>query len=227
MTRRSKTQGITVIELMVVMTIIATLMGLGAYSIGMVGGSNIRADVMRLTSVIKYTYSNAGINNTRYRLVMQVGTNKYWTEVTDDPVVASESSASEDEEFLTEEAQALADEREEETDLFADDEENPFGMRRKVSYERVRDIVIKETSLSQGVRIDKVYSPRFPDEPIVEGKAAVSFFPNGFQEQVMIVVKDDAGAAYTLITEPMTGRVKLFSEEIDVPDDFGEVERDD
>ncbi len=226
MHKRSTSRGITVVELMVVMAIVASLMGLGAYSIGMVGGSNLRSDVMRLTSVMKYTYSNAGINNTRYRLVMEVGTGKYWTEVTDEPVVADESTQAEDDEFLTEEAQKLADEREAETDLFDEAEENPFGMRRKVSYERVQDIIIKETGLSAGVRFDKVYSPKFPDEPMTEGRAAVSFFPNGFQEQVMIVVKDDEGAAYTLITEPMTGQVKLFSEEIEVPEDFGEVEED-
>lgn len=225
MTLMQKNHGVTVVELMVVLAIIASIMGLGAYSLSAIGAGDLKSDAMRLTSVIKYTYSNAGINNTRYRLVMKLGTGEYWTEVADSPVVTESETL--DDDFLTDEARALADERAEETDLFDEREDNPFGMRRKVSYERVQDIVIKQTKLSDGVVFDKIYSPRFPDGPVEEGEMAISFYPNGFQEQAMIVIRNEAGQAYTLITEPMTGRVKLFGEEIDVPDGFGEVERDD
>ena len=218
-------RGITLVELMVVMAIISMIMGLGAYAMDSVGGSEIRNDAMRLASVIKYTHSNACINNTRYRVVFQMGSGEYYSEITDAPVLPTDSAG--DDEFLTEEAKALAEEKEKENDLFDDDEANPFGVNRKVSYQRVEDIIIKETRLSEGVHFEKFYSPKFPDDPITEGKAAMSFFPNGFQEQVMIVIKDDDGQVYSLVTEPLTGRVEIFSDEIDVPDEFGEVEDDD
>ncbi len=219
-------QGMTVVELMVVMFIMAMITGLGAYAMGMIGGSDIRNDTVRMNSVIKYTYSNASINNTRYRLVFEVGTGNYYTEVTDEPVVAIDDTV-EDQELLTEEARELAAQREKETDLFDDEESNPFGINRKVSFQRVNDVVIKKTGLSDGVIIDKVYSPRFPDGPITEGRASMSFFPNGYQEQVLIIIKDDAGKAYSILTEPFTGKIKIFSEEIEPPEGFGEAEEDD
>lgn len=219
-------RGVTVVELMVVMTIVATIMGIGAYSLGMVGGNRLQNDTLRVAAVIKYTYANACLNNTRYRLVVELGTGTYYSEITDEPVISlAEQTA--DEEMLTEEARALAKSKDRETDLFDENEQNPFGVNRRVSFERVQDVVIKETKLSDGVVFAKAYTPRFPDRALEEGRAAVSFFPNGYMEPLLLVLKDEDGNAYSLLTESMTGRVKVFSGEIDPPDGFAEVENDD
>jgi prepilin-type N-terminal cleavage/methylation domain-containing protein len=144
-------KGVTIVELMVVMAIVASLMALGAYSLGMVGGNQLQSDTLRMASVIKYTYANACLNNTRYRLVMELGTGNYHTEITDEPVITASEQAA-DEEMLTEEARDLAKANERENDLFDETEENPFGVNRRVTFERVQDIVIKQTKhLRQGL----------------------------------------------------------------------------
>ena len=226
MTRCRTQRGVTVVELMVVMTIVATIMGIGAYSLGMVGGNELKNDTLRVAAVIKYTYANACLNNTRYRLVVELGSGNYYSEITDEPVISlAEQSA--DEEMLTEEARELGKSKDRESDLFDETEQNPFGINRRVSFERVQDVVIKETKLSEGIVFAKAYTPRFPDRALEEGRAAVSFFPNGYMEPLLLVIKDDQGNAYSLLTESMTGRVKVFSGEIDPPDGFAEVENDD
>lgn len=226
MTRRSTSRGLSVVELMVVLTIIATITGIGAYSLGMVGGNQLKSDALRIASVIKYTYANACLNNTRYRLVVELGTGNYYSEVTDEPVISlAEQSA--DEEMLTEEARELAKSKDREDDLFDEREANPFGVNRRVSFERVQDVIIKDTKLGQGIVFAKAYTPRFPEKALEEGRAAVSFFPNGYMEPLLLIIKDEEGNAYSLLTEAMTGRVRVMSGEIDPPEGFAEVESDD
>jgi hypothetical protein len=211
---------------MVVLTIIATITGIGAYSLGMVGGNQLKSDALRIASVIKYTYANACLNNTRYRLVVELGTGNYYSEVTDEPVISlAEQSA--DEEMLTEEARELAKSKDREDDLFDEREANPFGVNRRVSFERVQDVIIKDTKLGQGIVFAKAYTPRFPEKALEEGRAAVSFFPNGYMEPLLLIIKDEEGNAYSLLTEAMTGRVQVMSGEIDPPEGFAEVESDD
>jgi len=219
-------RGMTVVELIVVMAIVASIMGLGASMLGVVGQGTLKKDATRLAAVIKYTYSNAGINNTRYRLVLDLEAGEYFTEVTDQPLITlAERDA--DLEMLTAEALEAGRIKDRATELFDEKEENPFGVNRRITFQRVQDALIKDEKLSEGIRIDKVYSPRFPDQPVTEGKMAMSFFPNGYTEPVLIILKDEKGGAFSLLTEPMTGRVRLFSEEINPPRGFGEVEEED
>ncbi|MEZ4461869.1 MAG: prepilin-type N-terminal cleavage/methylation domain-containing protein [bacterium] len=223
---RRNQRGMTIVELMVVMTIMAVIMAVGGYSLSTLGGNDLRNDALRMSAVIKYTYANAALNNARYRLVVELGSGTYFTEVTEEPVISASESAA-DEEMLTEEARELAKSKERENDLFDETEDNPFGVNRRVTFERVQDIVIKETKLSEGITFSKVYTPKFPDEPLEEGRASVSMFPNGYMEPILIVMKDADGNAYSLMTESMTGRVIIRSGEIDPPDGFGEQESDD
>jgi Tfp pilus assembly protein FimT len=216
----------TVVEIIVVMSIIATIMGLGASMIGLIGASDLRKDANRLASVIRYTYSNAGINNTRYRLVLDFESSTYFTEITDQALI-SNSERTQDEEMLTEEARELGRQNDKKTDLFDEDEENPFGVNRRVTFQRVQDAVVEDEKLGEGVKFDKVYSPRFPNEPVTQGRMALSFFPNGYTEPVLIILKDENGAAYSLLTEPMTGQIRMYSTEIEPPPGFGEVETED
>lgn len=226
MRRPRSNVGITIVELMVVMGIITAIMGIGAYSIGAISSSDLRSESMRVAAVMRYTYSNAALNNSRYRLVFDMETGEYYTEVTDEALIEAESTEEQDDEFLSDEARELGDKWDKESDLFDDDEADPFGLNRKVSYRRVNDVVIEKTQLKEGIRFVEVYTTQ-REEPYTTGKAAMSFFPNGFQDQVMVVLEDSTESRIALLTEPMTGRVLLLTEDTELPDDFGEVERDD
>lgn len=214
----------TVVELIVVMAIAAAMMGLGLYGLGSVSDSDLRDDAMRVAAAMRYTYSTAALNNAQMRLVFNMDSGEYYTEIAKGPVVEKADSTMRDtDDFLTEEAQRLADEVEEERDLFNDDEDNAFGVNRKISYERLQDGVLKTTRLSAGTRFTRFVTPT-TEEEFDSGTVSMTFFPNGFQEQVMLVIKNESGAAYTLVTEPLTGRVLTYSDEIEVPEDFGELE---
>lgn len=226
MNPRKNIRGITIVELMVVMGIVATILGVGAYSIGQISSSDLRNDALRVAAVMRYTYSNAALNNSRYRLVFDLETGEYYTEVTDEALIETTNSAEDDEEFLTDEARELGRQDDEENDLFDEEEADPFGINRKVSYQRVNDVVIEKTTLKENIKFVEVHTTQRED-PYTEGKAAMSFFPNGFQDQVMVVLEDQTGARVSLVSEPMTGRVLVYTDSDELPDNFGEVERDD
>ncbi len=223
-------RGMTIVEIMVVLTIIASMMGVAMLSMNAIGGDALKNSSGRLTSVIKYTYANAAINNTHYRLVLNLDTGQYHTEIVKaaltNHVGGSTPAAEDSEDLLTDEAKILAKKVEEKSDLFDEEEDNPFGISRKVSYERVADVVVKDEALKSGIRFASVATTG-TSEPVDSGIVTISFYPNGFQEQAYIVLKDEADTAITLMTKPMSGRVKSYTDEKELPDDFFEVENDD
>lgn len=198
---------------------------MGAYMVGMIGAGALKDNALTLTSAIKYTYSQAVVNNSRYRLVFDLEQNTYHAELVHSAITPERQVDEEDEDLLTDEARALAEEKEREDDLFDDDEDNPFGVNRRVSYERVQDGIIKPGKFTDGVRVVSVKLAT--GDVIDQGQAAINFFPNGFQEPVLVTLEDPNEARFWLLTEPLTGRVRLFSDELDVPREFGQGEDDD
>lgn len=218
--------GVTLVELLVTLAVIAGLVGSGVYLIGMVTHTELRDEAMRLAAAMKYSASQAALNNAQYRMVFDLDARQYHTEVTQSPVVVEAPVSRQAEGLLPEEAQELARTHEAKRDIFDKRESDPFGVNRKVTYEQVEDGIVAPHAFENGIRIARMITPQF-EQPVTSGKAAVSFFRNGMQQQAMIVLQDERGAAYTLITEPLTGRVRVLSDAQEVPRDFGEVEDDD
>jgi general secretion pathway protein H len=217
-------RGVTVVELIVVMAIVASLMGVGLSLAGVLSRDQLRQEVTRLASALKFAHNNAALNNAQYRMVIDLEAGSYHIEVTDEPLVVakddSEASGS-----LTDEARALQDAMEKKESLF-DEGEDPFDINRKVTFERVQDGVLKDTKLDDGLRFKAIYTAS-REEPYTEGVTSVSFFPNGFQEPVFILLQNDDGATMSLLTDALTGRVKIYDGRDEPPEDFGKVESDD
>ncbi|RAL22817.1 hypothetical protein DL240_07950 [Lujinxingia litoralis] len=220
-------RGMTLIEILVVLVIVAGLMGAGISMMGVLTKSKLRDEAMRLTSVIKYAYNQAALNNTQYRLVLNLETGEYFTEMSEAPVVAPQPDDDFAEGLLPEEARALEEEhRQNKRSLFDESEDDPFGVSRRVGYERAEEAVVKLTSLRNGIEFESVRLAG-RELPLTRGRAALRFFPNGFQQEAVIVLRDESGGRYSLVTEPLTGRVRIYSGDWEPEGDFGEVERDD
>ncbi|MEM1347067.1 MAG: prepilin-type N-terminal cleavage/methylation domain-containing protein [Myxococcota bacterium] len=219
-------RGFTLIELLVVLAIVAGIAGLGAYTVGMLDQGALKSEALKITSSIKYSFSQAAVNNSRYRIVFDLDSGSYAAEVVESANVEQPTNQpGADEEFLTEEAQALAEQAEREDDLFDDDEDNPFGINRRVSYQRVQDGVIDPGQLKDGMRFTRVVVGQAVD--VTSGQASINFFPNGFQEPAIVYMEDAQGRTFSIQTEPLTGRVFLYNKEIEIPSDFGQGEVDD
>lgn len=212
------------IEVMVVLAIVAGVMGASVYSLGMIARTDLRNEAMRMTSAIQYTWGRAAMNNAQYRLVVDLGAGTYHTEVTDAPVVEREPDEDqESDRFMSEEAKKAEEESEKEESLFDDEEKDPFNLNQKPTYKRVKEGAVKERKLPEGISFESVVKAN-RTTPIEEGKAAIRFFPNGFQEPAIIVLKNSDGSYYSLKTEALTGRVKIYAKKLEKPEAFGQPE---
>jgi prepilin-type N-terminal cleavage/methylation domain-containing protein len=208
--------GMTLIEMLVVLALVAGLAALSLNAVGALSATDLRDEAMRLTSSVKYTWTRAAVNGAQYRMVIDLDSGSYHTEVTD-AMVVREAPAE------TGGAEGVLPEREQErendqnagaSDLFGEDSD-PFGIHRVPTYEQVQDGALEPRTLEAGIKIYEVHVA-YQDQPITSGKVAINFFPDGFQQPVIIVLSNDEGDDfYSLVNEPLTGRVKLFSKRID------------
>lgn len=226
-THRSS-RGMTLVEVLVTLTIIAGVMGVSLYVVNSLNATALKDEANRMTSAMKYTYSQAAINNSQYRMVLDLDAGSYHTEVVSSALTQREEKTDDqleaEKEFLTEEALAAGRKKRQERSLFSKEEADPFGVNRQVSYERVQDGVLKPGKLGSGLRILRVYAGT--PEPIEQGQAYINFYPNGQQDAAIVVLEDD-GRTVSLKTEPLTGRVLTYGEALDPARTFGEAESDD
>lgn len=208
--------------MLVVLAIAAGMMGAAIYGLNMVTAADLRDEAMRLTSVMQYTWSRAAVEQVNYRLVLDLDENTYWTEVSDAAVVKELSDAGE----LRRERQQRAESRGEEDSEAMGFDTDPFGITRPTNFARAESAAIDAKNFHDGIEIYQVLTTR-QNQPITDGQVAVSFFPDGFQEPVIIVLKDEHGAFYSVINEPLTGRIKIYSRLIEDRERLDQGESDD
>ena len=207
---RRTMRGMTLIEIMIVLTIVASVMGLTAFSMSGLSASKVRSEAMHVAGAIRYVYGRAAINGVRYQLTFDVGANTLSVECSEKNIPVAVAGDTPEK-----------DERRED-----DPEANPFGIASSgEGLTACDDKVMKDFALKDGVTIARVLTSH-DEAPIEAGKATIGFFPNGFVERSIVWVKGADGGYFTLLVDPMSGRVKVKPGDLDVPDDFFEVEED-
>jgi len=199
----------TLIEIMIVLTIVASVMGLTAFSMSGLTASKVRSEALHVAGAVRYVYGRSAINGVRYQLTFAVGGNTLSAQCSDKNIpVASAESSKEKSKAEKEDAEA-----------------NPFGVAGGGGMAACDDAVIRDFTLKDGVTIARVVTSH-DEAPVESGNATIGFFPNGFVERSMIWVKGADGGYFTLIVDPMSGRVRVKPGDLEVPDDFFEVEED-
>ena len=56
-------KGLTLIEIMIVVALIATMMTIGAIGLGVLGQSDVQGEALRLSSLVRYTFTTAATSN--------------------------------------------------------------------------------------------------------------------------------------------------------------------
>jgi hypothetical protein len=216
-----------------VLGIVAGLMAGGLYYMGVMTHGSLRSESMRLTSAIKYTWTQAAMNNAQYRMVFDIDNDRYWTEITQSPVAPNEDDQSDEEQqeanerFVSKEARELERKEGEAGKYDEQERQNPFNTNRQLTYKQVKDSALQPRELPPSMAIKSVLKGG-QETPTTKGREAVRFFPNGFQEPAIIKLAHTSNdAVYSLVTEPLTGRVRIFSRDLEEQEGFGEpVERE-
>ena len=215
--------GLTLLELLIVIAIIAGLAIAGLVTLNDLSRATLRAEVMRFSGYVKYSYGQAALRQQYHRLVIDLDSNQYWTEVAEreevgaPPVIPENTLIGTPERFQDDAPSG----RHRDEDV--DPEGGAFGLRRP-RFGAEESKLVKKRGL-EGVSFHSVVTSR-DEHPIEAGQVSMVFYPSGFVDRTRVVITDDEGGFYTLEVQPMSGKVIVFNGKMDLDRDFFEVEDD-
>jgi prepilin-type N-terminal cleavage/methylation domain-containing protein len=226
-------RGMTLIEIMVVMAIIALVTAVAIPSLSAVFAFQQRGAVKELAQTYTWLIDEAALRNVTFRIVYSLDRRTWKVEVGDpDTLVFAtpEEREKADEELRDEMSRYTESELEAgAADAEADEEEDGASSGR---FEGLTgDVFTSEQELPSGTMFLFVYTPQYPiegvrpsdeppEDPADEAVAYSYVFADGSTEHtlVRIVDSDDQEDGYTLEVEPGSGRVRIENEELSPED---------
>lgn len=223
---RHKREGMTLIEIVVVVIILAIAASGLTLSVGALTRTNLRGGAARVASAVRYAYNRALINGTTVRIAFDLPGSSFSIEeahgrVTlargDDERRTAAADSEEGEEVVAADPWAAAQARIEEA-LKPSLGASPFGPLKTPSgkvLERYQKI-----ELGRRVQLVKLFVPHEP-EPKDHGKGAIHFFPGGRTEHAVIHVSDGSGEPFSVEIHPLTGKCRIRAEAYEPEELFG------
>ena len=231
---RPSREGMTLIEIMVVIVIIALgTAGLG-FSVNALTRANLKSGAAKFAAAARYAFNRAASRGSTVRIAFDIPGNAFSIEEAYGRITLTRGSPfrqvrngkaeNQDEEnsgAVDPWAVAKAElEKPLEPTLGA----SPFGPIQSEAGEPVKRFT--QVDLGRHVHVVRLIVPHEP-EPKEAGKGAVHFFPSGYTEHAVIHLSDGAEGVYSVEVSPLTGRCKIRAEAyepeelIDNPDDPG------
>ena len=207
--RRRARAGLTLIEMMVVILIIA-LAAVGAvYGLGAVTQANLRSAAMTVAAASRGAYARSIAEGTTVRLVFEVGQGSLAFEEAHGRVTLTR---------LDDATRRLIEEEEEGVDTTAVDPWAAAEARLSKTlrpsfgaspFQQIDSPQFRSRDLGNGIRVLRVTVPHAP-EPIEEGRATIHFFPGGQTEHAVIWIGDQEDRVYSVELHPLTGRGTVY-----------------
>jgi general secretion pathway protein H len=203
-------RGFTLIEVLIVVAVIGVVALAAAPAVNSLTGANARSSAGEIAGASRYLFDTAALRHQTCRLVIDIDGREWWAECTtavpgsrrNQPVMGKDGSAEDDEREL---ARGFSDE--------VDPDKRKFLARAK--FAEFKDRQVQKRKLKGGAVFEKVWTPRGRD-PQVKGKAYVYFFPQGQADRAQIPITDGSNA-YTVVTQPLTGRARVVNGIPEVP----------
>jgi general secretion pathway protein H len=226
---RSPAGGFTLIEILVTLAIVALMTGGAIKGLRSLRRTDLREATTHMSGAVRYLFDRASTTGKVHRLVIDIETGKYWAEVSDDRFYVPHEAESEQGLRDREYKEAEADEEERRKLDERERSRTPSSSNLDMSKlevadfrpKRARFAAFKETALKpvqlKKAKLRSVYTPRVVDA-LTSGRAYLYFFPLGQTEPAIITLSDMSGEhVYSLVVHPITGRVKIYNEQIEPP----------
>jgi general secretion pathway protein H len=186
---------------------------------------------------VRLLFDRASTTGKHHRLVLDLEQGRLWAEVSDDRFYIPHEAETDSERRTREEKEAAEEEETQRRQDEASDRAGrgsgsdslPMGSSfdmgkleigefrpKRARFAAFKEVAIKPMTL-KNAKIRSVYTPRVTD-PITSGRAYIYFFPLGQTESAIITLSDESGQNfYSLVVHPITGRVRVYNEEIKPP----------
>jgi prepilin-type N-terminal cleavage/methylation domain-containing protein len=214
--RTAKARGFTLIELVVVMVIVSTVLTLVSMGIANIRRADLTSASGMMSGAMRYLYNLAVINNTPYRLVIDMDDRAFWGEEldTDDPCAR----------FLPEDGAFGTEEFDPEDNESPDADSGAMGVKRprthRANFTKTKDNLLSRRVLPMGIVVTGVMTSK-NQGPKETGKVAIHFFPGGYAENAYIWMgeqaldDDEPEVLLTLELASLNGHVTRHNEELD------------
>lgn len=207
--RRAR-EGMTLIEVMIVVIIIALAATGLSYSFGAVTRANLRSGAMTVAAASRFAYGRAISQGTTVRLVFNLA--------------GEESTISFEEAHgrvtLARLGDATRQELEEGEDVDAVDPWAAAQARLEDTltpsfgaspFSAIPGRRYQAQEVASGIRIVRLIVPHEP-EPRTEGRGSIYFFPGGQTEHAVVWLADSSDHVYSVELHPLTGRARVYPE---------------
>jgi general secretion pathway protein H len=211
-TRRASQSGLTLIEIIVVMTIIALVSGVAIAGSMQLPSARLRRSATMIASAIKVAYTRATATSRDLRLVMDLDKEKIWLEESDIPMLVQSAGrvATGGSEAITEaEKEALSEgEKIVKGPPIAKPRFSPIDAYGFGDVESGKG----GKSLQRGIKFRAVQTTH-DDAPRTSGRAYLYFWPGGRTELASIEMRigdsDEMAHTLTVLVSPLTGKVAV------------------
>jgi general secretion pathway protein H len=182
-------RGFTLIELMIVMSVIALLAAAAAPALGALTGADARKGAGELAAAMRWLFDSAAVRHATCRLVLSPSSRSYWAECAPGRTTIEADP-----------------ERQEARE--PEEREDPGGVKAP-GFAKFDDPIVKERELPggavfQAIRIDG------RDALSESANAYVHFFPGGRAQAARVTIAD-GDHVYSIRLEPFTGRARVMS----------------
>ena len=210
--RRAPRRGLTLIEIIVIMTIVALFVGVAIAGSNQLPSARLRRSATMISSAIKVAYTRATATSRDLRLVMDLDQKKIWLEESDMPMLAQakdKSATGGADPMNVAEKAAIA----EQARIMAGPP-IPKPHFHPIEVYGFGDVEAGKGGkpLQRGITFRSVQTTH-DDQPRKSGRAYVYFWPGGRTErasiQLQIGEENDDDRTLTLLISPLTGKVTI------------------
>ena len=218
-----KKRGFTLIEVILVVTIIAVVVTGATFGLGAVTRTRLRSASFRVMSAARFAYNRAITQGTTTRLHFDFEKDTMAVEESDAPVTLATDEQLESDAGGAINPWDLARARLEKP-LEPPELRSPFQ-----PITNANGVVLKRyvaQPVGDGISVHALITPH-ELEKRVEGEGSVYFFPGGMTERAVIQLSDSSDTVYSIEIHPLTGNARIHNfayEPLDELDDEGDVE---
>lgn len=205
-------RGVTLIEISIALAIVGLVVFVALPSIEAFAGVKAREEAGRISGAIRYMYGTSVLSGKVCRMVFDMDARQYWAECT-------EGRFTLDREKERSRGGQRIDEKDSPSRGFGskEAEEMRAQIEKKAEFSDFSTEDVTKRTLPNGATLSVWVAHQ--REKYTQGRAYLYFFPQGHTEKAQVVVSNEHGTVYTVVTSPLNGRVKVVGEELPVPKD--------
>lgn len=225
-----RSAGLTLLEVIVVVFLIALAFGIGVPSFNTLTHARLKKSSTQMAATIRYLYNQAALKGLCMRMVFDLRNDTFHVEAsTDGECLVDDTRVDAATAKRKEEDQKRKDKLEKKSSTQGStiggwSGEKPISLKhKKTVFAAYNDYLVKPRKLPSGVRFHGVFTTHQKDvysRKSGPNKAYLHCFPLGRCERGMIYLEDKSGTVLSLEIKPLTGRVRIHNKKISLSDRF-------